>query len=261
MVARQPRPSVGEENGNTSSSSSSSPERAAYEDDTDFYAVKNDSQSSIGATSIRSMSPSPSSTSERQYRQSPISRIPPEILLVIFGKLGSPSDLRNCVLVSRTWARNCVELLWHRPSCNSWDNLLIITKTIRESNPFFPYTSLIRRLNLSNLAENVSDGSVAAFENCKRVERLTLTGCQRLTDSGVMSLVHDSKSLLALDVTGLAALTDLTLFAVAESCRRLQGLNITDCEQITDDSLTKVAETCRSLKRVCLSSSASRTKY
>lgn len=249
-MARQPRPSVVEESGTTSSSSSSSPERAAYEDDTDFYAVKNDSQSSLGALSLRDMNMSPSPESEREHRLSPISRLPTELLLAVFGRLSTSADLRNCMLVSKYWARNSAELLWHRPLCNNWENMSKVTKSIQKQNGYFPYNVLVRRLNLSNLADNVSDGSVSAFKECKRIERLTLTGCTRLTDSGVCSLIQGSKSLLALDVTGLSAITDHTLFAVAQNCGRLQGLNVTDCDQITDDSLTKVAENCRSLKRV-----------
>lgn len=232
----------------SASSSSSSPERAVY-DDTDFFTVsRNDSQSSIGASPLRESSTSPSL--EREHRLSPISRLPPELLMCIFSKLSSSIDLRSCVLVSKSWSRNCVDLLWHRPLCNTWPNLLNVVASVRNPISYFPYNDLVKRLNLSNLTEQISDGTVLPFIHCKRIERLTLTGCVRLTDQGVISLVEGSKCLLALDITGLESVTDLSLRTVSENCPRLQGLNITDCSRVTDESLVAVAHACRFLKRV-----------
>ena len=236
----------------TRSSSSSSPERTAYEDDTDFFtATRNDSQSSLGPPSIRDLPLSPTAEEQqRLYKICPISRLPPELLMIVFTRLNSSSDLRNCMLVSRQWARNSAEMLWHRPLCNTWQNLTRVAQSVQKADGYFPYNGLVRRLNLSNLNELINDGSVEPFMACKRVERLTLTGCKKLTDSGVCSLIYGSKSLLALDITGLDSITDHTLKAVAENCNRLQGLNITDCYKVTDESLQDVAKCCRFLKRV-----------
>ena len=237
------------ENSTSTSSSSSSPERAPYDDDTDFFtAQRNDSESSIGVASLRGMTVSPSQ--EREHRLCPISRLPPELLIGVFTKLSSSLDLKNCMLVSKVWSRNSVDLLWHRPLCNSWQNLLSVTKSIQQPDGYYPYSALVKRLNLSNLNDQINDGTVKPFMLCKRIERLTLTGCVKLTDGGVCTLVHGSKSLLALDITGLDAITDHTLKAVAANCGRLQGLNITDCSKVTDESLVAVAENCHCLKRV-----------
>ena len=246
----RPRPSTLEAGTSTSaSSSSSSPERAAYDDDTDFFtAQRNDSESSIGVASLRDMTMSPSR--EREYQASPISRLPPELLIGVFTKLSSSMDLRSCMLVSKTWSRNSVDLLWHRPLCNTWPNLESVVKSIQDSNPYYSYNALVKRLNLSTLNDKINDGTVRPFMLCKRIERLTLTGCVQLTDHGVCSLIHGSKSLLALDITGLDSVTDHTLKAVSENCGRLQGLNITDCYRVTDESLVAVAESCHFLKRV-----------
>ena len=236
----------------TTSSSSSSPERTAYEEDTDFFTVtRNDSQSSLGALSLRDMIMSPTpEEQERLYRLCPVSRLPPELLIAVFARLSPSSDLRSCMLVSKTWARNSAEMLWHRPLCNNWQNLTNVTHSIQKPDGYFPYNILVRRLNLSNLNEQINDGSVQPFVQCKRIERLTLTGCKKLTDLGVCSLIQGSRSLLALDITGLDAITDHTLKAVSENCGRLQGLNITDCSKVTDESLVAVAENCHFLKRV-----------
>ncbi|KAI9848659.1 MAG: SCF ubiquitin ligase complex subunit [Thelocarpon superellum] len=232
------------------SSSSSSPERTEYED-TDFFMMQqNDSQSSIGVSTFREMMVSPAT--EREHILSPISRLPPEILIAIFAKLSSTSDLKNCMLVSKAWARNSVDLLWHRPLCNSWKNLLSVVHSIRKPDSYFAYYDLVKRLNLSSFGEDVSDGTIVPLAGCKRVERLTLTSCTKLTDSGVMTLVQGNTNLLALDISGLEAITDLTLLTVAEHCRRLQGLNVTMCKGITDQSLIAVSEGCRSIKRLKL---------
>ena len=254
----RPRPSMLDVSETTSaSSSSSSPERAVY-DDTDFFtAQRNDSQSSIGVSSLRDMTVSPSL--EREHRITPISRLPPELLIFVFSKLSSSADLRNCLLVSKAWSRNSVDLLWHRPLCNSWKNLLNVVSSVRKENPYFPYYGLVKRLNLSNLSEQISDGTVQSFVSCKRVERLTLTGCIKLSDHGVICLVNGSKSLLALDITGLESVTDHTLLAVSQNCPRLQGLNVTDCSRVTDESLVAVAENCHYLKRVGFRSTSRET--
>lgn len=233
------------------SSSASSPERAVYEDTDFFTASRNDSQSSIGVSSLRDVAMSPSL--EREHLLSPISRLPPELLISVFVRLTSCSDLRSCVLVSKTWSRNSVDLLWHRPLCNSWKNLLNVVSSVRNPLSYFPYNDLVKRLNLSNLSDQISDGTVQPFIHCKRIERLTLTGCVKLTDHGVISLVERSRCLLALDISGLKSVTDHTLRAVAENCPRLQGLNVTDCSKVTDESLIAVAHACRYLKRVSCS--------
>ena len=230
------------------SSSASSPERAVFEDTDFFTASRNDSQSSIGISSLREMTVSPSL--EREYRLSPISRLPPELLISVFVRLSSCSDLRSCVLVSKNWSRNSVDLLWHRPLCNTPKNLLNVVSSVRNPLGYFPYNDLVKRLNLSNLSDQISDGSVQPFIHCKRIERLTLTGCVKLTDHGVISLVERSRCLLALDISGLVSVTDHTLRAVAENCPRLQGLNVSDCSKVTDESLVAVAHACRYLKRV-----------
>ncbi|KAI4226398.1 MAG: hypothetical protein L6R36_003206 [Xanthoria steineri] len=231
------------------SSSSSSPERAVY-DDTDFFTQRNDSQSSLGVASLRDMTMS--SSLELEHRISPVSRLPPELLISCFSKLNSSMDLRSCMLVSKTWSRNAVDLLWHKPLCNSWANLLNVVQAVRKEDSYFPYFALVKRLNLSTLKDQISDGTVQPFTCCKRIERLTLNECSKLTDHGVVSIVNGSNSLLALDITGLDAVTDHTLGAVAEHCPRLQGLNITDCSKVTDESLIAVARSCRHLKRLKL---------
>ncbi|KAI9720889.1 MAG: hypothetical protein M1812_002728 [Candelaria pacifica] len=234
------------------SSSSSSPEPTVY-DDTDFFLSQpNDSQSSVGLPLFGDMTLyRPRGMDERV---SPVSRLPPELLIAIFAKVGSTPDLKSCMLVSKKWARNSVDLLWHRPLCNNWANLLSVIQTVRKTDGFFAYFDLVKRLNLSNaeLADKISDGTVQSLMGCKRVERLTLTNCSKLTDLGVMALVEGNRSLLALDISGLNSITDQTLEVVANNCVRLQGLNISGCVYVTDKPLIEISENCRHIKRLKL---------
>ena len=230
------------------SSSESSPERNP-DDDTDFFMEQaNDSQSSIGIPTFRAIDLS--EETERMFQQSPICRLPPEILITIFQKLSTPTELLNCMLVSKAWASNAVQTLWHRPMCNNWNNLTSVIAAISMRDTFFPYNEMVKRLNLSGLADKINDGTVMPFYACKRIERLTLTNCSKLTDQTVSKLVDGNHHLQALDVSELDSLTDHTLKTVGQNCERLQGLNITGCYHVTDESLCEVAAHCRQIKRV-----------
>lgn len=223
------------------------------DEDTDYFmAHANDSQSSLGAvTAIRDCDDEVDL--EQVHRLSPISKLPPEILIAILSKLTTTADLRSCMLVSYHWALYTVAILWHRPLCNKWSNLLSVVAALgKGEKSYFPYHEMVKRLNLSAIADKVNDGTVQPFMTCKGIERLTLTNCSKLTDFGVAGLVDGCRKLQALDVTDLDALTDRTLHVVAENCAKLQGLNITNCSNITDESLIDIAQHCFQLKRLKL---------
>lgn len=238
--------------GSSSSSSSTSPERGADDDNDSFMLQANDSQSSLGLD--LSHDTSQDAAMRREYeercRVSPVHRLPAELLISIFARLTSPRDLQMCMLVSKEWARNSVGLLWHRPAMSKWDSIHSVVQSIRKGNKFFAYQDLVKRLNMSTLAGQVSDGTLAGMTECKRIERLTLTNCSKLTDLSLQPLVDGNRSLLALDVTGLDQLTDKTMMSVADNCLRLQGLNVTGCKKLTDASIVAIARNCRHLKRL-----------
>ncbi|KAF2875504.1 ubiquitin ligase complex F-box protein GRR1 [Massariosphaeria phaeospora] len=237
------------------SSASTSPERGDVDDDNDSIMLQpNDSQSSLAP----SVSPDQEDNEAlrramaERNRLSPVSRLPAELMIAVFAKLSSPNDLKNCMLVSKEWARNSVGLLWHRPQTNKWASVKSVIRTVRRADSFFEYASLIKRLNLSALGNEVSDGTLQPLSGCKRVERLTLTNCTKLTDLSVSAMLTNNRSLLALDVTGLDSITDKSMFTLSEHAVRLQGLNITNCRKISDESLVAVAKSCRHLKRLKL---------
>jgi F-box and leucine-rich repeat protein GRR1 len=227
-----------------SSSSTNSPAPADNEE-SDFFLGANDSQSSLGVPNIQDMQ-----VSDDDVCQPPIHQLPSEIIIGVFAKLNNSSDLFHCMLTCKRWAKNAVDLLWHRPACTTWKNHEFICRTLAEPKPYFSYGDFIKRLNLAALAENVSDGSVTPLAVCTRVERLTLTSCKNLTDGGLTALVENSSWLLALDISGDEQISERSMMAIAANCRRLQGLNISGCRKISNESMVKLAESCRYIKRV-----------
>jgi len=238
--------------GSISSSSSTSPERGEDDDNDSIMLQANDSQSSLGMdlSSDSSEDAAARRAHEERCRVSPVHRLPAELLIAIFSRLSSPADLQPCMLVSKEWARNSVGLLWHRPAMSKWNCIHSVVQSIRKPKKFFAYQDLVKRLNMSTLLNQVSDGTLAGMTDCKRIERLTLTNCVKLTDLSIQPLIDGNRSLLALDVTGLDQLTDRTMVTVADNCLRLQGLNVTSCKRLTDASISAVARSCRHLKRL-----------
>jgi F-box and leucine-rich repeat protein GRR1 len=252
-MSRSRKPERDTSTSRSDSSASTSPERGFDDDKDSLMLNSNDSLSSLAP----SVTPDSDDDARRraieeQNRISPISRLPAELMIAVFSKLSSPSDLKNCMLVSKDWSRNSVGLLWHRPSTNKWANVKSVIQTLRTTASFFEYSSLIKRLNLSALGSEVSDGTLGPLSVCNRVERLTLTNCTKLTDLSLVSMLENNRSLLALDVTSVESITDQTMYALAKNAVRLQGLNITNCKKVTDESLEAVAQNCRHLKRLKL---------
>lgn len=236
-----------------STSVSTSSERGAHDDNESLMSMSNDSQSSLAPSESPDFDEDALRRAiEERCRVSPISRLPAELMIAVFAKLSSPADLKSCMLVSREWARNSVGLLWHRPQTGKWSSVKSVITTVRRTDSFFDYASLIKRLNLSTLAADVSDGTLQPLSGCKRIERLTLTNCTKLSDLSLTAMLKDNRSLLALDVTGLESITDRSMFSLADNAVRLQGLNITNCKKVTDESLEEVAKSCRHLKRLKL---------
>jgi F-box and leucine-rich repeat protein GRR1 len=241
MATLEPGAGSGRED-SRSSSSTNSPAPADNEE-SDFFLVTNDSQSSLGVPNFQDMQVDDTCWP-------PINRLPNEIIIGVFSKLGSTSDLYHCMLVSKRWARNAVDLLWHRPACSNWGNHRSICQTLGLEQPYFHYRDFIKRLNLAALADKVNDGSVMPLAVCSRVERLTLTNCRGLTDTGLIALVENSSSLLALDISNDKHITERSINAIASHCKRLQGLNISGCDNISNDSLLTLAQNCKYIKRV-----------
>lgn len=243
-----PLPSEQSQQDSRSSSSTSSPAPNDNEE-SDFYLANNDSQSSLGVPNLQDMQVNDDECLP------PVNRLPNEILISIFAKLNSSADQLHCMLTCKRWARNTVDLLWHRPACSNWTKHQSICQTLGLDAPYFAYREFIKRLNLASIADKINDGSVMPLAVCTRVERLTLTNCKGLTDSGLIALVNNGSHLLALDISGDDQITEAAIFAIAENCQRLQGLNISSCVRISNEGMIKLAKSCRFIKRVSLHTS------
>lgn len=243
-TATLPDPDPEDQQDSRSTSSASSPLPAEYEE-SDFYANGNDSQSSLGVPNLQDMQ-----VNDQYDCLPPVQRLPNEILICIFSKLSASRDLLSVMLTCKRWSKNSVDLLWHRPACTSWDKYERVCTTLSLPQPYYYYADFVKRLNLAQLAKQVSDGSVQPLSSCNRVERLTLTGCTKLADTGLIALVKNSSHLMALDISGDTEVTEESIKVIAEHCKRLQGLNISNCVKISSESLVLLAESCKYLKRV-----------
>lgn len=190
--------------------------------------------------------------------QSLAATIPYEIILNIFRFLEPfGADALNCLFVCKSWCKCAVENVWFRPSIKNMDTFVNFASTVaslnRKSPTMFPYAKFVRRLNLLNVAKDLSSQHFALLAGCTSIERLTMGGAINVTDSVVESVIPKFKKLLALDISQVD-LRDGGLGAIAQSCLLLQGLNVSHCSQITDESLMIVAENCHNLRRVLRSS-------
>ncbi|KAL2263517.1 hypothetical protein VTK26DRAFT_6418 [Humicola hyalothermophila] len=232
-----------EDSRSTSSTSSPAP---PDNEESDFFLGADDSQSSLGVPNLQEMQVNDDECLP------PVHRLPNEILIAVFSGLSSSSDLLHVMMTCKRWARNAVDILWHRPSCNTWERHVSICRTLGLEKPYFYYREFIKRLNLASLADVINDGSVMPFAACTRIERLTLTGCENLTDSGLIALVSNNTHLFSLDVSRVDEITEASIDAIADNCPRLQGLNISACTKISNESLIRLAQRCRFIKRLKL---------
>jgi hypothetical protein len=186
--------------------------------------------------------------------QSIAATIPYEIILNIF-RFFEPfsNDNYSCLFVCKSWTKCAVENVWFRPSIRSMETFLGFTSVLfphtRKSSTLFPYAHFVRRLNLLNIAKDLTPQHFALLDDCTQLERLTMGGAVQITDQVIAEVIPKFKRLLALDVSQVD-LTDSGLCAIAEGCRLLQGLNVSRCPQLTDHSILMVAENCHNLRRV-----------
>ncbi|PHH54958.1 SCF E3 ubiquitin ligase complex F-box protein grrA [Ceratocystis fimbriata CBS 114723] len=220
-------------------------------DESDFYLINNDSGSSL-SLSHEEREEREIARIQQECKETPVHRLPNEVMMMIFAKLDRPSDILRSMLACKRWARNSVDLLWHRPSCTSFEKMERICNALHAQIPFFQYWDYVRRINLSQIAKLVNDGTIDSLKKCNRIERLTLTNCKQVTDSGLISLVSQNHNMLALDISANQAITDQSILTVAENCPRLQGLNIAGCVNVTSQSLVTLANSCRQIKRIKL---------
>lgn len=184
---------------------------------------------------------------------SPISRLPPEILIHLLKHLHSPRDMYNCLLVSRTWCECSIELLWHKPSFSKLSTLVKMMRVLSRGDQTFTYARFIRRLNFLFLGSDLTDSLFSRLSQCDRLERLTLVNCAMVTDDALSRVLPCCPNLVAIDLTGVSDTSDKAIVGLASAARRLQGINLGGCKKVTDIGVFALAANCPLLRRVKLS--------
>ena len=184
---------------------------------------------------------------------SPMSHLPPEILIHILRHLHSPRDLYNALRVSHSWCECSVELLWHRPSLSKVPTLVKMMQVLSRNNQTFTYARFIRRLNFLFLGGELTDSLFSRLAQCDRLERLTLVNCAAISDEPLARVLPCLPNLVAIDLTGVVECTDRAIIGLARAARRLQGINLGGCRKVSNLGILALAERCPLLRRVKLS--------
>lgn len=182
-----------------------------------------------------------------------IERVPPELLSSVFSHIEDTKDQWSFLMTCKSWFLSGIDSIWFRPSlCNSETLRLFLRTLATPANDLtLDYGSMVRRLNMTNVAQDVlDDDMIKPTLICKKLERLTLTGCCNLTDSTVVPLIAQNHGLQSVDITSLELLTDAVIDAMAVNSTRLQGLYASNCSKFTDNSIIQLAKFCPLLKRV-----------
>jgi F-box and leucine-rich repeat protein GRR1 len=184
---------------------------------------------------------------------SPISTIPPEIMIQIFKHLPSPKDIFAALRVSRTWCQCAVELLWHKPSFPKYNTIHKMAALLQKDNQTFTYSNFVRRLNFLNHGADLTNDLFSIFSQCSRLERLTLIGCKHITSEMLSQVLQSFSNLVAIDLTGVTKTSSDSLISLSTVATRLQGINLSGCDKVTDSGIVALASACPLLRRVKLS--------
>ncbi|KAF9534713.1 hypothetical protein CPB83DRAFT_754576 [Crepidotus variabilis] len=189
----------------------------------------------------------------RPAYHSPISTIPPEILIQVLRHVHSPRDLFAAMRVSRSFCECAVELLWHKPTFPKYNTIHKMANLLQSENQTFTYSRFIRRLNFLSHGQDLSDELFSVFARCDRLERLTLIGCKNLSAQALTEILPAFSSLVAIDLSNVSSTSSNALIGLASVATRLQGINLSGCDKVTDDGVLALARNCPLLRRVKLS--------
>ncbi|KAK2466112.1 hypothetical protein APHAL10511_001754 [Amanita phalloides] len=189
----------------------------------------------------------------KELTHSPMSGLPPEILIHILKHLHLPRDLFSCLRVSRTWCECAIELLWHKPAFPKYDTLEKMARLLTKPDQSFNYFHFIRRLNFLSLGSQLQDDVFSVFARCDRLERLTLVNCEHLTSVVLSRILPCFADLVAVDLSGAIHTNNDAIISLAISAKRLQGINLAGCVEVSDNGIIALALNCPLLRRVKLS--------
>lgn len=229
-----------------------------YDDDepgkSTFFAGQDTQPTPLAPVSAQWSSKSSTIASAFPNSDSPISRVPPEILINIFKHVTATRDLLHCTRVSRVWCECAIELLWHKPNFPKYGTMVKMGRVLGSPQQTFTYNHFIRRLNLLSLAQYLKDDVLFQFFHCDRLERLTLVNCKGVSGELLIHFLARFNNLIAIDLTNCTQTTNSALIGLAHAAKRLQGINLAGCVRVTDGGILSLAGHCPLLRRVKLSS-------
>ncbi|KAJ7228486.1 hypothetical protein GGX14DRAFT_413385 [Mycena pura] len=243
MVYKHSNPSSRSLSDDDDDDTNKSQEFVAGEDDTDTLVL---SPAQWTRTKRLSLVPA-------RVHLSPISRIPPELLIHILKHLHAVKDLHTALQVCRTWCECSVELLWHKPAFPRYDTLLKMAALLDSPDQTFTYSSFIRRLNFLSLGKDLRDRTFNVLARCDRLERLTLVNCEHISADALNQVLPCFSHLVAIDLTGVSNTSNTAMVGLASSAQRLQGINLAGCKRVSDRGVLALASNCPLLRRVKLS--------
>lgn len=189
--------------------------------------------------------------SELNYRDSPLLKLPTEVLLQIFNHLDR-RDLYSLLTVCREFADLIIEILWFRPNMQndtSFNKIKAIMQLPKLST-HWDYRTFIKRLNLSYMTKLVNDDLLSLFIGCPKLERLTLVNCTKLSHHPITQVLQNCEKLQSIDLTGVTDIHDDIIYALADNCPRLQGLYAPGCAGVSENAILRLLTSCPMLKRV-----------
>ncbi len=202
--------------------------------------------------SVRRFSATSVDLYQQHKQKSPISVLPAEVLLLIFNHLPDKAAYTTALTTCRAWCDLLIEMIWYRPNITNKSILQLLFTTIKSESQTYKYASYIRRLNLTNLADSITDELMVTFNVCDNLERLSLTNCVNLGDDSLIPIIKNNPSLQSIDISNTGAVTNGTINALSQTCKRLQGMYCSNCSALTDESVVDLAFNCKMLKRIKL---------
>lgn len=190
--------------------------------------------------------------SHHRQPQSELSKLPSEILLLIFSHLTLKTDLVNLTLTCKQWANLVIDSIWFRPNIHSHQIVSKLANIMRQpvESTQWNYRKFIRRLNLSFVCNLINDDFVRLFESCNNLERITLVNCNYVGSATIARVIIGCSKLQSIDLTGVNKVEDVVLDSLSENCFRLQGIYAPGAEYLSGEAIARLFSRCCSLKRV-----------
>ena len=165
-----------------------------------------------------------------------IHKLPSELLFSIFMLL-TASDLLTCMLVSKSWAKHAVSILWRKPVINTTDALRTLATYLSEEKSTFLYSSFIRSFDVPKaIRGSISDGDILPFAECHYILSLGLAGSS-LSEDAVVTILLNNRRIKSINISGVSRMTDQGINEIVSVCRCLEDIDISCCQALTDISI------------------------